>query len=246
MKKLMLICEQADGIKQLEAALSEKYSVNTASLSPEVVYDTLEVVKPDVIVIPLEGARDSDKAVFRHISTNYPKTPVITIGSYPESNIFSQYYKDEQFENIPGSSDTDAVLAAVERRCAAGAGERRTASILVVDDDMSVLRSVKAMLEDEYEVFIATSGAMGMKIIEKKVPDLILLDYEMPECDGRQVFGQLKQNELTKNVPVVFLTGMTDQKYTDSITGLGPHGYIVKPADPIRLKETIEKILYIL
>ena len=106
------------------------------------------------------------------------------------------------------------------------------ATILAVDDTPENLDVVKGLLSDNYIVKAATSGAMALKIVEKQLPDLILLDIMMPDMDGYEVCHRLKSDEQTRNIPVIFLTAM-DQT-TDEARGfdLGAADYITKPVNP--------------
>lgn len=106
------------------------------------------------------------------------------------------------------------------------------ATILAVDDTPENLDVVKGLLSVDYTVKAATSGAMALKIVEKHAPDLILLDIMMPDMDGYEVCRRLKSNELTRNIPIIFLTAM-DQT-TDEAQGfdLGAADYITKPVNP--------------
>jgi putative two-component system response regulator len=81
-------------------------------------------------------------------------------------------------------------------------------TILAVDDTPENLDVVKGILADEYIVKAATSGAMALKIVEKQPPDLVLLDIMMPEMDGYEVCRRLKDDDVTRGIPVIFLTAM--------------------------------------
>ena len=116
--------------------------------------------------------------------------------------------------------------------------------ILAVDDNGPTLRVIKAMLESElYDVTIVNSGMNAMKAIGKSRPDLVLLDYEMPVCDGRQVFEMIRADDEIKDIPVVFLTGVNDREHIEPILALRPAGYLLKPLDKKKLLETIRKAL---
>ena len=115
--------------------------------------------------------------------------------------------------------------------------------ILVVDDNGTTLRTMKAMLEGDYEVAIAISGAQAMTSIGKKRPDLILLDYEMPVCDGRMTLEMIRADEDMKDIPVVFLTAVNDRANIEAVLKLKPAGYFLKPALKDKLIAEIEKIL---
>jgi sigma-B regulation protein RsbU (phosphoserine phosphatase) len=112
-------------------------------------------------------------------------------------------------------------------------------TVLAVDDTPENLDVVKGILSTDYIVKAATSGPMALKIAEKQPPDLILLDIMMPEMDGYEVCRRLKDNEPTKDVPVIFLTAM-DQT-TDEAQGfeLGAADYMTKPVNPPILKARV-------
>lgn len=115
--------------------------------------------------------------------------------------------------------------------------------ILVVDDTSMTLRNIKSILDRKYEVFLATSGLQGLRFIPEKEPDLVLLDYQMPEMSGKEVFETMQADENMKNIPVVFLTGVDDKKTIMSVLALKPAGYLLKPVDEDKLIDTLEQIL---
>jgi signal transduction histidine kinase len=111
--------------------------------------------------------------------------------------------------------------------------------ILVVDDQPINLKVIASVLSQEYSLSIANNGVNALKMLEKGLPDLILLDIMMPEMDGYEVCRQIKQNERTKDIPVIFLTAKTDIK--DIIKGFdyGAVDYIFKPFNPTEMKVRI-------
>ena len=113
----------------------------------------------------------------------------------------------------------------------------------MVDDNGTALRTIKAMLEEKYEVAMAISGAQAMTSIGKKRPDLILLDYEMPVCDGKMTLEMIRAEEDLKNIPVVFLTAVNDRANIEAVLKLKPAGYFLKTPVKDRLIEEIDRIL---
>ena len=89
--------------------------------------------------------------------------------------------------------------------------------LLVVDDNISVLKQINALLEDRYEFFLAKAGAMALKMCPQIKPDAILLDIEMPEMDGFAVIAQLKADPGLSSIPVVFLSALTRQPGNGSL-----------------------------
>ena len=85
------------------------------------------------------------------------------------------------------------------------------AGVLVVDDTIANLRLLSNMLSEEgYDVRAVTNGPQALQAVERDPPDVILLDITMPEMDGYEVCRRLKARDHSKDVPVIFLTALTD------------------------------------
>ena len=112
--------------------------------------------------------------------------------------------------------------------------------ILVVDDSGAMLRTVKEWLQDKYQVVLANSGAMAIKCLAVNRPDLILLDYEMPICDGRQVLEMIRAESDFSDIPVIFLTGKNDKESVMKVTALKPEGYLLKSMESEQIIKAID------
>jgi len=119
----------------------------------------------------------------------------------------------------------------------------RRRHVLVVDDDAIMLKTIKRNLEDEYDVATAVSGKIALKFLENKKTDLVLLDYEMPGENGADVLMQLRSRGQTKDLPVVFLTGISDKDKIQQVLALKPQGYLLKPVDREQLLAKIKEII---
>lgn len=115
--------------------------------------------------------------------------------------------------------------------------------ILVVDDDSSVLKLLKGYLTERYDVATAISGKIALKFLETKKTDMVLLDYEMPNENGAEVLAKIRENPNTANLPVVFLTGVTERKKILEVLMMKPQGYLTKPIDMEKLSSTIKGVL---
>ncbi len=116
----------------------------------------------------------------------------------------------------------------------------RRKKILVVDDSGAMLRNVKGWLEDKYQVILANSGAMAIKYLALNRPDLILLDYEMPIVDGRQVLEMIRSETDFSDVPVIFLTGKDDRESVMSVMEMKPEGYLLKSLRPEQIVQAVD------
>ena len=115
--------------------------------------------------------------------------------------------------------------------------------ILIVDDDVNMLKTLRYYLQDAYKVTVISSGKAAVDFLLKYTPDLILLDYMMPMFNGAAVFKIIKSREATKDIPVYFLTGQTDKTTVMECLSLKPAGYIVKPVAKDALLEKMAKAL---
>jgi len=101
--------------------------------------------------------------------------------------------------------------------------------ILITDDSAINLDALTHILQDDYTLYTATDGATCLEIARKEVPDLILLDIVMPEMCGFKTITALKENCLTADIPVIFITGLTDSDAEERGFSLGAADYINKP-----------------
>lgn len=255
MKKILLIGKFNTVVNETNQFLSQYFHVQLCSENAGVLEGMLKIVNPDLVLISLIGAYDIDTSIFFLLNDQYAQVPVLTIGTKEESSTFFKYYEDGQFENLIRPVENTVILEAVCRRLDLDkqAVEREAAEqqkeqegkkrILVVDDNGTTLRTMKAMLEEHYEVAVAISGAQAMTSIGKKRPDLILLDYEMPVCDGRMTLEMIRADEDLKDIPVIFLTAVNDRANIEAVLKLKPAGYFLKPAVKDQLLAELQKVL---
>ena len=114
--------------------------------------------------------------------------------------------------------------------------------ILIVDDDKNMLKMLRWFLCEEYDVTMVDSGKLALEAVLKHTPDLILLDYMMPLFDGPHVLEIIRKREESKNVPVLFLTSVTDKDKILECLSLNPQGYLVKPISRSDLLERVEEV----
>ena len=112
-------------------------------------------------------------------------------------------------------------------------------SLLLVDDEPANLRVMKQILQQDYHLIFAKSGAEALRLTTEKKPDLILLDIMMPDMTGIDVCKQLKDNTKTASIPVIFVTALSDE--ADEALGfeLGAVDYISKPVSAPIMKARI-------
>ena len=116
-------------------------------------------------------------------------------------------------------------------------------ALLLVDDVPENIYSLRMMIEDSFDVniFTALSAQEGIEILMKENIDLILTDVQMPEIDGFEFIEYLKNIDRTKNIPVIFITGIYDKdEYQTRGYNLGAVEYITKPIHDILLNSKLK------
>jgi len=117
--------------------------------------------------------------------------------------------------------------------------------ILLIDDEETIQEVVQLgiAIEAGWEVEIASSGSQGIELAENQQPDVILLDVMMPEMDGIDTLSQLKNNDKTSAIPVIFLTAKAQAEEKNQFQSLGVVDVITKPFNSMTLASQIAKIL---
>jgi len=102
-------------------------------------------------------------------------------------------------------------------------------SILIIDDEKSNIIYLNDILHDEYSVHVAKDGQGGIRKANEILPDLILLDIIMPVMNGYEVLAELKSSEATRDVPVIFISGLSSNEDEERGLSLGTADYLTKP-----------------
>ena len=112
--------------------------------------------------------------------------------------------------------------------------------ILVVDDQPVNIQIIHQMLNADYQIFMATSGAQAISLCQSNPPDLILLDVVMPELDGVATCRLLKQQPELAHIPVIFVTGMQSQEEEVVCWEAGGADFVLKPVNTVTLKHRVK------
>ena len=120
-------------------------------------------------------------------------------------------------------------------------GNHTKKKVLVVDDSGAMLRNVKGWLEERYQVILANSGTMAIKYLSTNRPDLVLLDYEMPVLNGKQVLEMIRSESEFSDIPVMFLTSKNDKESIQQVLSLKPEGYILKTTAPEEIVQMVDE-----
>lgn len=117
-------------------------------------------------------------------------------------------------------------------------------TVLLIDDDPAIHRLLEFYLRNDAWLTHATCPHEGLRVAERELPDLILLDMRMPKLNGFEVCKRLKANWMTAHIPVIYLSSERHRAYAAKGMRLGASGYIHKPVSEAKLKSTIRSTLH--
>ena len=115
--------------------------------------------------------------------------------------------------------------------------------ILCVDDDPSNLGLMRAVLQDDYRLAYARSGAAALEACERHQPSMVLLDVQMPDMDGLQVARAIRARKETQNTPIIFVTSRAGEVDEEAGFEAGAVDYIAKPISPRILRARVRSHL---
>lgn len=114
--------------------------------------------------------------------------------------------------------------------------------ILVVDDMVTNLKTMQGILEDNYKISIVKSGEQALNFVERVIPDLILMDIDMPGMDGIETVERI-QKKFGEQIPIIFLTALADKDTVSRCKQVKACDYIIKPFKPVYILERISLAL---
>lgn len=118
-------------------------------------------------------------------------------------------------------------------------------SVLIIDDDFLNITALTYLLSDEFNVFTERSSRKSIEVAKEVKPDIILLDVVMPDMNGFEVITTLKKDEATKDIPVIFVTGLNNTRDEEQGLTLGAVDYVTKPYSSYIIKLRIKNQLQI-
>ena len=116
--------------------------------------------------------------------------------------------------------------------------------ITIIDDEKGLVNTIKSLLEERgFSVSSAYDAMKGLEVIKRETPDVVVLDIMMPKKDGRDLLKELKEDDATKDIPVIMLTAKDEQFDRDNALAMGAYEYMTKPYDSYALLRQIKNVL---
>ena len=251
MKSVLLIGRYSVSTQHMSEYLGQYFLIQLCADNPEMLERSLDIALPDIAVLSLSGQIVVNNELISVLKER-SGVPCICLGTAVEQDAVAQNCRSRQFYPLTMPADDSKLLSKIrevlhispdgkdntDKQCPV---ERK--NILLVDDNPMQLRTLRALLKNDYDVSMALSGAEALAAIGKRVPDLIFLDYEMPVCDGAMTLKMIRGLDEAEDVPVVFLTAVQDKEHIVAVLALKPAGYLLKPTSQSQIEETVKKLL---
>ena len=202
MNKILFVGKFNESTNHIQKYLKDYMNVQICSDNIEIVKSMIQMYKPDGILINTDEFDKSHSGIFEYILDEKIEIPTLVIGKESQAELYKDYIKRIPFHLLYHPVSNDKVKTKLEdiidkkeetsKEDVKSDEDTSKKLILVVDDSPSMLRSMKKILENVYRVAMATSGEQALQLIDKEIPSLIILDYEMPEFDGRQTLEKIR------------------------------------------------------
>ncbi len=226
------------------------------------VLDAYATFQPDLVTMDINMPGMSGINVLRELKHHYPKSDVILISSENHelvilegirsgaSNYIIKPFQEENVNRIVSQVISKSPQNKANEKNGFSSrikeiDENITGLILLIDDSKLMLRATSDMLKsDGHNMLTAPTGKLGIDLALNGTPDLILLDVLMPDMDGYEVFNRLRQNEITKNIPIIIYSSMTRKEDIVAAMKMGINEYISKNCDETIFRRKIKSALH--
>lgn len=251
--------EQDDEKWDILLAFEDKILINTVGRLMGIRTDKLDIVL-------LNAVRYTASQFVNHIMTRYPATNTFNMEeedllTYEQ---FHQFFEDRQLQvsllfgtdggyfsyciaaphtfskSIGTPLNASNAMKEIEKYLMENENNKKR-KILLVDDSITIRQRIRSLLAEHYEVSDVSSGTAAIRAISLDRPDLVLLDYEMPVCDGSHVLAMLRSEKDFEDIPVIFLTSKDDPESVKKVLSLKADGYLLKYLNPIDIKKRIDE-----
>ncbi len=250
MKKVLFVGQFNILYQEISTFLSRFFKVQICECDMLLDSNLLSLSKPDIILLDLLGAGDERANIFYELRNKYMDMPLLCLTTSEDEITPDMVMGIKKYKSLklPAGNEriVETICEMLGLRYDRGAGKVSEITysrkcVLAIDDNEIQLRMLNEMLKEAYDVMPANSAVKALAMIGKRVPDIILLDYDMPMCDGRMALQMIRELEEAKEVPVIFLTGVQDVAHIKAVLELHPAGYLLKPAKRDVLLEEIKK-----
>lgn len=244
MAKIMMIDDEPETLDIYTCYLVEEHTLYPYHTGEEALREIL-TVKPDIILLDIEMPyMDGFKVLeFIRSSKELSQIPVIGVTGQRSKATALKFLAKGAAAYILKPVNKDSLRLKIREVYEKEIARRNKRKVLIVDDEIESLLYYKTLLSDYYNVMALSSGKAALEYLLVDVPDIIILDYQMPLFNGKQLFQIIRTMDKMKSVPICFLSGTNDKDVILECAEIGSSGFITKGADISVVLGRIEEIL---
>lgn len=206
--------------------------------------DCISDIKPDVILLDIEmpGMDGFEFLKKLHVMKDCAEIPVIGVTGQGDKITVLRFIGEGAAAYLMKPVEKQLLVDKVNEVLEKSNEQRNKKKVLLVDDEPESLLFYKSALEGDYSVVTLNSSKLALEYLQKYVPDLIILDYQMPLFNGRALYQMISKMERLAEVPVVFLTGTTEKEVLLECAAMQPRAVVLKSTGREGLLEKVRDI----
>ncbi len=248
-KTILLMDNSSVTFRIIKDIFNKRHSVVKINVSSDELSDSSNTLVPDLIIANFNNIPEKEIVSICEMLNVAPfeNVPFIYTCNKTNNELCTSIFtpdKDVRYVSSVLMRDfQECITDALRPKSSNKDSNFKKKHILIIDDDIRQITTLANYLYDDYEISSAVSATRAFMEIGNKVPDLILLDYMMPVCDGKQTLMMIRSQSETKDVPVIILTSHTEKDRVLDCLNLGISAYLVKPVVKPTLLTTIASAL---
>jgi len=247
--KIIYVDDVSTSLLTLKRRLSGRHEVYPAE-SSKVMFKALEKITPDIILLDINmpGADGYETIEYLKADERYAHIPVVFFTSNNDKESVLKGLSLGAVDYIIKPFETSSLYECIEKHVAAARFEKvkekeedNKPRILAVDDVVSILKTIKAALHNNYMVHTISKPEAVLDFLKLRKPDLILMDYLMPTYNGFELIPMIREIPEYEDIPIIMLTSEGTVTNIKEAVSLGACDFIVKPFKDNELNEKVAK-----
>jgi len=243
-RKIIMVDDINYCLQTVRGQLKKDYRIYPAQTVKDL-FDLLEVVEPELILLDIGIPGTDGFEIIKQLKNDkrYRHIPVIFLSAKSDKESISMGMSLGAIDFIAKPFRNTVLIECIENHLDPKRYDAIKPVIMAVDDNPSMLRSIKSGLSDEYKVYTLTEPLALGEALKKITPDLFILDCKMPEISGFDLVPVIRSVLRHKETPIMFLTSEGTSDYVQTALSLGSEDFIVKPVDVDFLKQKVKTAL---